>query len=522
MSAEKKNYNEISDSPAKLQFKFFPAFSEYLLKNKLREFSKTRWEYTLSVNFPALKYYDLSAYTEEQILDLSMKSDEKFFGYAISNRLTEQINESVEKWVADQLPVITRDQIAVDDITLAVYIFKKTVLEFIPEYTKNVQEAVELMREIDDYVLEAESASFHALMNIQEQKIGEINKAVKRNEEQLLEGQKIARLGSFEMSLTGGESYYTPQLYEIFEIEKASTLPEFLQYVFPGDRLKVKTAIEKAMKGEGDYECEYRYQKNGKEKILWSRGVVTFDKDKPVTMKGTVMDITDRHYMLQGLQRNEELYKQAQALSHIGNWTWNINTGKMNWSDELYRIFGLEPQSEEITFERGFLLIHPDDREKRKLQMERSLVTHTMEDYIVRIVTDSGVTKILRGKANVLLDENKNPYKIVGTFQDISEEEKIKTELEKSTGQLAELNSSLKRKNKELERSNKELTSFSYVASHDLQEPLRKIKSFSDLIVEHDFNKLSEDGKNYFERIMSSTIRMQKLIDDLLSFSRIQ
>ncbi|OQP58117.1 hypothetical protein A3860_07255 [Niastella vici] len=78
----------------------------------------------------------------------------------------------------------------------------------------------------------------------------------------------------------------------------------------------------------------------------------------------------------------------------------------------------------------------------------------------------------------------------------------------------------LEQKNRELERSNTELSSFSYVASHDLQEPLRKIQAFGNLIQTRDAANLSEISKDYFDRMVKAAIRMQNLIDSLLEFSR--
>jgi light-regulated signal transduction histidine kinase (bacteriophytochrome) len=78
----------------------------------------------------------------------------------------------------------------------------------------------------------------------------------------------------------------------------------------------------------------------------------------------------------------------------------------------------------------------------------------------------------------------------------------------------------LKERNRELKQSNKELAYFNQVASHDLQEPLRKVQTLISLILERESPALSESGKDYFFRIQASVSRMRTLIDDLLLFSR--
>jgi signal transduction histidine kinase len=85
---------------------------------------------------------------------------------------------------------------------------------------------------------------------------------------------------------------------------------------------------------------------------------------------------------------------------------------------------------------------------------------------------------------------------------------------------LEERTREIEQKNIELERMNKELQSFVYIASHDLQEPLRKIHSFTNFIYESDKESLSKRASNYFNRIQISVMRMQKLIDDLLTYSQ--
>jgi PAS domain S-box-containing protein len=638
-----------SSEVKQLHFKLLPAFADHLLNHKIREFTKKSIDLALEVDFPILKFFDLSKYSEKELIDLSIPSYTQFLTAAIQNKLSDFVLEAVQKWETNQLPDISNQQLVVEDITLSTYIRKKALLHFLSAYTNDINLATELMYEIDDYTLLANQLAFKAYVRIHEKKFQELNESLSQHQAELLEAEEIAGLGTFEWHLAGGQSRYTPQVMKIFEMPQSSNLPEFMEYVHPSDREKLRLAIEGALKGQGQYDCEYRYRRNGKEKVIWSKGVVTFKENTPLVMKGTVMDITDRHYMLQTLKRNEELYKQAQKLTHIGNWTWDLGTNEVKFSDELYRIYGLEI-GEPMDAIRFFSFVHNDDKEKVLELLNHSKETHQSHTVDYRLVRKDGSIRIMRRNAEVLLNEKGVPYKMVGTGQDIttevelnreirereenfshliknapdgiivideqskinlwnekatdifgwessevigkdltstivplgqheahkkgmehflntgesrilnktievvartkenkelqisltisqstqngrsvfvafirdiSNQKRIKSELEQKKNELAELNLSLEQKNIELERSNKELTSFSYVASHDLQEPIRKIKTFINLLIEKE-NKLTSEGKEIFERIVTSANRMQKLIDDLLSFSRTQ
>lgn len=621
-----------------LQFRYLPAFANFILKHKLKEFTTIQLDLMFEVNFPLLKLIDLSQYTKEELIELSLPSYAEYLQAAADNTLLNHLEKSIKKWESNQIPNINREQLVIEDLTLATYIRKKAFLEFIPQYTTNINDTIQLVKELDDYELEAYSQSFHAYINIHKEKITEINKSLLKHEEELLEAQEIASLGSFEWDLTGqGNSRYTPQVFKIFEMDKTTSLPDFLNYVHPADRQKVQDAVNNVFKGSPDYECEYRYRRNGKEKVLWTKGIATFADGKPTVMKGTIMDITDRHYILKRLERNEELYKQAQKLTHIGNWTWDLETGQLNFSDEFYRIYGLK-EKEPINYDKFVSFIHPEDKDDVCDKLNHSVNSGAPHTIDFRIIRPDGSIRNIRRNVEVLVDEKGIPFKIAGTGQDITrevllskelkereenfrnliynapdaivatdttgrillcnsktaelfgfeqnaligqnlsetilpghhiqfsnakhnhpyelnvitqtgksiyislntslssqngspvfitfirdvtDEKENKRELEIKTNQLAELNLSLEQKNLALERTNKELTSFSYVASHDLQEPLRKIRTFINMIMEKE-KSLSPEGLDCFNRIVVSAGRMQTLIDDLLSFSRTQ
>jgi hypothetical protein len=512
--------NEEKPARHTLRFNHLPAFAGFLLKDRLREFTAVQLDLSFEVDFPILKQYTLSGYTRDQLIDLSIPVYRAFLEAAAENRLEQYIGKVISTWENDQLPEITRDQLVIEDLTLATYVRKKALLSFIREYTADVDTALELVREADDYSLEANSQAFRAFLRIHRERIDGINRSLTEQEAELLQAQELSGLGSFEWDLSGkGSSKYTPQVYKIFEMEQTSTLVDFMTYVHPADRKLLEDALAQAMKN-GEYECEYRYQRNGKDKVLWSKGLVHFNGDQPVSMKGTVMDVTDRHRILQELERNEERYKLAQKLSHIGNWSFDLESGQIEFSEEMRRIYGLSA-AEEVTLEMLIAVVHSEDREVVMKHLEDSINHNVGHEVTFRIIRKDGLLRVIRQIAEVISDELGNPQKVTGTGQDITREIVLTQELKEREEKLRELNISLEQKNRALEWANKELTSFSYVASHDLQEPVRKIRTFTNLIMETETN-LSESGKDCFNRIVTSAGRMQKLIDDLLSFSRTQ
>ena len=130
-----------------------------------------------------------------------------------------------------------------------------------------------------------------------------------------------------------------------------------------------------------------------------------------------------------------------------------------------------------------------------------------------------------------LYDENKKINGVISVATDITEQVISRRRIEESEKRYRELSESLEEKikertielekrNYELEQINEELASFTYVSSHDLQEPLRKIQMFCNRIIEKEIHVLSEDGRNYFNRMQLAANRMQLLINDLLAYSR--
>ena len=202
----------------------------------------------------------------------------------------------------------------------------------------------------------------------------------------------------------------------------------------------------------------------------------------------------------------DESSKQAEILGNYGSWLFNLENRAFNYSDNKFRLLGHEPQSYNPNFDNLLDNIHPDDKEIISDAFEHLNRGESFPLIRYRVIKkDTLEVRHFRTTAKMFIDRlnNKN---IIGTTQDITEDYN-KTQL-------------IKLRNKELEQNNKELTEFNHVASHDLQEPLRKIQTFISRIEDKEKENLSDTAKGYFNKIQEASNRMRILIDDLLQYSR--
>ncbi|TMM29860.1 histidine kinase [Polaribacter aestuariivivens] len=205
-----------------------------------------------------------------------------------------------------------------------------------------------------------------------------------------------------------------------------------------------------------------------------------------------------------------EVFKESTNQSEIVNkhstWTYFTEENRYEFSDNLYRLLGEQPQSFEPNLENFYQFVHPEDVNHVTEQVTKMMETENLPFLYYRIVQKNGTIRHFKAYAKVLVSSEDNTRRVLGTTADVTEEVQSFKLLEE--------------RNLELERNNKELSSFNYVASHDLQEPLRKIQTFISRLEDKEAASLSEKGILYLDRIKKAATRMRLLIDDLLQFSR--
>jgi PAS domain S-box-containing protein len=124
----------------------------------------------------------------------------------------------------------------------------------------------------------------------------------------------------------------------------------------------------------------------------------------------------------QSLEANNIALEEAQALTHLGSWQWNIATNDIAWSDELYRIYGMNPQEREIGFEEFIWLIHEDDRDRVQGIIGAAYQTGEPFEFEHRITLPNGKIRILQGKGKSVKDKAGKLLRMLGTSQDVTEQ----------------------------------------------------------------------------------------------------
>ena len=196
---------------------------------------------------------------------------------------------------------------------------------------------------------------------------------------------------------------------------------------------------------------------------------------------------------------------EAQRLSQIGSFEWDVAQDRVDWSEQMYRNFAVEPGTP-INLASYMELVHLDDRELVRTTIQRMLEDHKPCEFDHRITVD-GRVKALHVRGQVTLDGTGRPSKIHGTAQDVTERRRAEEAIRKL--------------NDDLTAANKELEGFSYSVSHDLRAPLRAIHGYSQMLMEDYAKQVDGEGRRYLEVISQNTRRMGQLIDDLLDFARL-
>ncbi|RYD57935.1 MAG: PAS domain S-box protein [Sphingobacteriales bacterium] len=243
------------------------------------------------------------------------------------------------------------------------------------------------------------------------------------------------------------------------------------------------------------------------------------------------VDVTDLVLERRKLKESEQRLKIATEGTGVATWDLNLKTKDIIYTPRLNEIFG-HPHNTVLTHPEMKTQVLAEDLHLLDKAFEKAVHTG-IYGYEARIRWADNSIHWIRTQGRVIFDQDGTPARMLGIMVDITEqketseqlrasEEKYRTLAAELEQRVLERTNDLEAANAELVRSNDELEQFAFITSHDLQEPLRKIRTFSNMLSEQDKDKLSDRGRSYLDKVSISAQRMSELIKALLNFSRLR
>jgi diguanylate cyclase (GGDEF)-like protein/PAS domain S-box-containing protein len=129
---------------------------------------------------------------------------------------------------------------------------------------------------------------------------------------------------------------------------------------------------------------------------------------------------SDPQQIEEALRRSEARLREAQQLARLGSWEWDIPANVVTWSDELFRIYGLEPQSLSPSYEDFLQRVHPDDRDDVDARNHKAFADHQPFEDVKRVTKGDGSVFLMRTQGEVICDDSGNPVRMVGICEDVT------------------------------------------------------------------------------------------------------
>ncbi|MCQ1535925.1 PAS domain S-box protein [Methanosarcina sp. KYL-1] len=321
-------------------------------------------------------------------------------------------------------------------------------------------------------------------------------------------------MGTWDWDVASNSMTWDENLFRLVGVSREEflqtreSLLELSNKIMPHeDNKKMQEAVQEVLEGKTD---EYKLEHG----IIRPDGTIRYfsvkgrayrnSKGELLRVIGTTQDITERRAAEEALRESESDLSRAQKIAHLGNYSWNIRTGEVSWSEELKSVWGCRPD-EELSFEEVLLRVHPEDR--ARVREAGRLVREENYSFNVeyRIILPDGTVRCVHDQGEITRNEAGKPVRMFGTTLDITERKQMEEQL--------------LRAKEAAETANKAKGEFLANMSHEIRTPMNAVMGMLELLLDTDLN---EEQREYLKLAHVSAESLLSVIDDILEFSRIE
>lgn len=342
-----------------------------------------------------------------------------------------------------------------------------------------------------------------------------IEKEKKAAREVIENTERMLKVGMWSFDKELGRTEWSDGMYELmgYNRNEVPVIPAgfFYEHVCPADKEELFQKGRESQTTGKEYRLDFSINRKDGSRLFITSVVkpVLNTAGELIKLTGINRDISDQYMQNLEYRANKELQKQTEHMLNYGVFIWHLQQDSTSWSDGLYEIFEMTKEGHDKPVSWNWYLqqVADEDREKLEQTVKAALEEGSEFEVEYAIHTANGNQKIVNMKGSVVRDNNKVPIRVVGNTRDITRVKQVENELQRNV--------------RELHRSNRELEEFAYAASHDLQEPLRKINTFGSRLEKKYSEVLGEEGRMYINRMQVASNNMRSLIDNLLELSRV-
>ncbi|MBD0255197.1 MAG: PAS domain S-box protein [Cytophagales bacterium] len=446
-----------------MPFKYLPDYARFVLDHHLDELVTLNLERARQVELPLLRHF--AAYAPAQLLEYSKERLKKLLLQLVEGVALEEHQQELRRWLADQLPGISRSEIEVRDLALTPhtrrYAFRKLLVHYTKDWT--LQQAI--LEELDWYYTQTLSGVLETYVQIQQEQLAQqrdfletILNTTQEGISALDQEWKITLWNRALEERTGvkKEAIVGRQVFEVFPANAQSQEQEAIRLAQAGEKVHLEQLPIRSREGYYDMDIVPLLSKEGTPAgcISFSRDVtektkaarelellnqtltaaneeLSAQREELATANEELHEhLTQLEESQQALFESEARLQEAQSIAHLGHWSYQQAQQVVYWSDEMQLIFNRCPSLSDLAEDGYYRFVHPEDQAMTRQRIEKSLLTGEPFSFEHRILRPDGSVRwvLLQGKISQTREGTLE--RISGTCLDITERKEAQLALE--------------------------------------------------------------------------------------------